>query len=118
MPALAVLFVPFVWLATKIAALISAAFAFIAVTGSKKLGLAFTFTTMFATLLYVFLACINFVIVPLIAPLAMLSGPLFLGLSYVIPPVFDLAISSIVSVRVCVWVFMQHYILVKLVSES
>lgn len=115
---LAILFAPFIWISTKIAAFFSAAFAFLALSASKKLALSFIYIGLFVGLVLSMLAAINMIISPLLSPLSALGGSLFIGLSYVIPPVFDVAVSAIISARVSVWLYLQHYAMIKLVSES
>lgn len=107
-----------VWIAGLIAVAFSWAVGYFAAMATKKALLSFVYVSLFISLIFVSIVTINMIITPLLGPAQKIGGALFIGLSYVIPPIMDTAIGAMISARICVWIFKVHLKIIDMVSQS
>lgn len=106
------------WFAGLIAAVVTWAVGYFAAMATKKAALSFVYVSLFIGLIFVSIVSINMIITPLLGPAQKIGGALFIGLSYVIPPIMDTAIGAMVSARITVWIFKVHLKILDMVSQS
>ena len=112
-PLIALIIKVFTWLLAGLFSLGAGVLAFFAATASKKLALSFTYISIFVSILSISILAIKSLVSPLVAAAAGIDSNLFLGLSYVMPPIANYAISAMISARIVVWIYIQHMTMLK-----
>lgn len=106
------------WIGGLVAAAVVWILGYFAAMSAKKAALSFVYISIFVSLVFASIACINLIISPLLGPAAQIGGALFKGLSYVVPPLIDTALGAMISARICVWIFKVHLKILEIVSSA
>ena len=106
------------WIGGLVTAAVAWILGYFAVISAKKTALSFVYVSIFVSLVFASIASINLIISPLLGPASQIGGALFEGLSYVLPPIIDTALASMIAARITVWIFKVHLKILEIVSSA